>query len=595
MANRYRFGWKTDSIGWNYRLDILPYDATLSDAITNLDAGIVIAIDPMTQAFDELPIGLQDATTMSVTLNYSRCPSALQTVLRNKVNGSDRTMFLFWSDRGTAGGTYTLEFCGTFDNIESTEYVPNDVGEYEIKYELVDCLHYTMSTLSGSTALAAATLPESLTAYERVYEVEYRDGLGIALEGGIHSLSSPFAAYRICASSWSWCMDILNGRLSTRISSNLARTTNTSDAATLESADYTDAFDAFVEIGIQFYPSDYQQARGKGATALNADNLYLTTHVYASDGALIGGLFSPLDEYGWAQSSAILDLFRDFCETFGVKATYYPEYVADAGGDYIRYTWNITAPADGTYGVGSPPTVQLTKCLEHPTINEGGSAIGKAEVRYDLSSARYNYDITEYIATNERSRSTRSWNTEPIIHNVPSYKPIIAAGGDGAREYGGKFYQTNLVYDISTGIIAKAHEATRYNLSWTNSVYYDTSFTEQLPTNLGSRGDLLADNETQNARLTAFLNAAQQQCSPVALAEGVLQAFGSEFQTTLECTYPLTYSSNVHPSQFGRRHSLSGGPQSVLTHIPWDKAIVTEMETDWTAGTIKVTYLLVDL
>ena len=592
MPTRYRYTWTNEVNGWNHRLDILPPDADLSDAITALDAGIVMEVGPVEKGSDELPIGIMDAPTMSLTLNYSRCPTALQTNLRNKVDGGDYNAFLFWTDRGTDGGSYTLEFIGTHDNIESTDYDIHESGDYIVTYELIDCLHFVMANTSGATCFTGKS-PQATTRYRSLYEVAYNDGTGVISDWGLRSNTPDDNTGYFCLSSWAYCMQQVYEALTLELWSNFCRSTNVGATATTIAADFGLDLKEILTSGVIYYGVDNTTTtRTKGA-ALDATTAKLITHVYDSDNTLIGGMFSPLDEYGWAQATSVIDLMRDWCESHGVKATYQPAYVADGSGDYIKYTWRISAPGDYDNIPTAAPTIDLDSATEIHSISEGGSAIAKTEVRYDLNSARYQYDITEYVATNSRSRSSRSWNTEPIVHNVMSYKPFVARSGVGAYERG--IYQTNIIVDNAEGIACKAHESTRVIKSKEASSYQDTTFTENMPIALGTRDMSVADNKTNNARLAAYVNTAQMACSPAALAEAVLSMFSSPYQTVIEVTYPLTYSANVRPEMFGTKHSLTNGPVDVLTHLIWTRAIITHMSTDFTAGTNTITYLLMDI
>jgi hypothetical protein len=592
MANRYRFTWKNDANGWNYRLDFLPYDATLSDSVTTLDAGIVLEVGTMEMAFDELPIGLMDAPTLSVTLNWSLLPSAVKTYLMNKTSGNDRSVFLFWTDRGTSGGTYTLEFCGTQANEESADYEPvsaEDLAfeQYTVTYELIDCLHHIMSSRNGSIFDGSLYPAGDLTKHQL-----YVDYLMAIIQNSHYDVCPNAAASYFQMSSWAHCMDRMRTSLSSVFNGDYARTTNATEISDSDAVDRTNEWDTLIKTGAVFF--ERPQSSATVGSQLDENTAMLVTHIYASDGTVVGGLWDNSDEYGWYNATAIIDLVRDFCETFCVKATYYPEYVTDAGGDYIRYTWNIAAVGDSTDAFTSPATVLLTRASEIGTISEGSTTIQKAETRWDLNSARYNYDITEYVAIDNRSRSTRSYNFEPVVHNLPGYKPTVRRT-QGLRDSG--LYQTNRISFLENGYAVKAHEQTTVNLSNLSGITISSSFSEYRPSFSTSVSDdePLADSAVDNAAFVAWLNTAQQAASPATVAEAIQTAFGSQFQTTIEVTYPLSYSSNVQPHRFGYVHSLSGGPQAVFTHLPWSRACITGMSVDWTAGTNTITYVLLKL
>lgn len=587
---RYRHTWPTD-YGWNLRLDIIPYDGTLDDTPTALDAGTVLGIGALEQSFDELPVGLMNAPTMSVTLNWTRLPSALQTRLMNMTSGNDRFCFLFFTDRGTAGGTYTLEFCGTLANEETADYdlVVNDEGiltdDYQVTLDLVDCMHHIMSSNSGT--IFDGSLYAASNMVNRKYVYDYRVSSSTAHVDFVANATA--SHYHV--SSWAHCMARMRTSLSAVFNGQYARTTNATKISDSDGADITLEWDTFITTGCLFFQ---RTASATAGTQLDEDTAYLITHVYAPDGTVVGGLWDNSDEYGWYSVTAIIDLVKDFCETFAVKATYYPTYVTDAGGDYIRYTWNIAAVGDSTDAFTSALATDLTKAISIGTTSQGATTIQKAETRFDLHSAKYNYDVTEFVSINSRSRSTRSFNFEPVLHNTPGYKPKLQTS-NGVYEFG--LYQTNRIMGLLTGDYAiKAHEQTTVNLSQLSGIDYATSFSEaRVPFNDSQKNDLLADNERDHGVFTAWLNTAQQASSPCAVAGALQEAFSSAFQTALEAEFPVTYSNNVRPHRFGYVHNLSGGPASVITQLPWSRACITGMSCDYTTGTNTITYVLLKL
>jgi len=590
---RYRYGWKNDANGWYHRLDILPYDETLAGSVTAMGAGSVVEIGDMEMSFDELPVGLMDAPTMSVTLNWNRIPSALKTRLQNVTSGNDRNIFLFFTDRGTNEATYYLEFCGTQANEDSADYdlVNSDdvsIAEYVVKYDLVDCMHHILSSYGGSSVFDGSLYtPSDGRKFQGYYEY-----IKTPRKDSYYDIALNLQVKDYSVSSWSHIMARMRTALSNVLNGDYARTTNATELSDADGVDRTLEWDTLVTTGATFFQRVQDIAAPQ--TQLDEDTLYLVTHVYGFDGTLLGGLWDNSDEYGWYQVSALVDLMRDLCETLGVKASYYPEYVTDAGGDYIRYTWNVAAVGDSTDGLTSALAVDLERATDISTISEGAATIQKAEMRADLNSSRYNYDLSEHVAINQRSRSTRSWNFEPVIHNMPSYKPTVK-GTQGLIESG--LYQTNRISTITSGgDVLKAHEATTVNISNLSGITYTTTFIEPKPEFTESdSGDPLADSRTDNLAFTGWLNEAQRSSSPVAVAEAMLQAFGSQFQTTVEATYPLSYSNNVRPHRFGYVHNLSNGPQSEFTHLPWSRAAIVGMTVNWTEGTNTIAYVLMDL
>ena len=135
----------------------MPYDGYLTDAVTMLSGAEAntIEVGEIETAFDKLPYGLQSPAQMTLRLVMSNLPAALINKLRDKLafgtinintrssTGLFKNTFLLFSDRGTNGATYTLEFVGTPSKINSMSY-KKEAGAYVTSVELVDALYDAM-------------------------------------------------------------------------------------------------------------------------------------------------------------------------------------------------------------------------------------------------------------------------------------------------------------------------------------------------------------------------------------------------------------------------------------------------------------------
>lgn len=584
----YRSTWDGPVAGWSYRLDIMPYDTNLSASTTTLPAGAIISVGPHEFGFDEVPVGLAGPHSLNVKLNFSVLPSSLQTYLRNKVSGDARNTFLFFTNRGS-GSTYTLEFCGVQAQIASAVYVTEPSGDVSVEYDLVDGLYHSAVTLTGSDCFYqnGAVAPSDTTNRRFVFDV----GFPSTSYGDVYSeVDVAGIASHVQVTTMADAMNnILRGTVTDRLVTRVTRTAN----ATADAVDYAfdpdQAWQNVANIACTFYKAAESITRTTGAT-LTSSSILLASHVY-NGSTWTGGLFHPQDKYGWAQAGSTWDVMKDLCETFAAKATYYPVYNAGGGSPYISWTWNIQQMRKQS---GGTATLDLGDALNFPDVGEGEASIGKAEVRYETENGD-KLDKTE-IVEQTLSRSDRSFNVEPIMHNNPVTKLAARRAKDGpgiTDFYTLGFYHTNtILYLASDGALTKAHETTR--------VYYgpDVSDYIEASTAVSQTVEGLADEYTA-ASEKALLGVHQAWCNevqanaglPKALATFYRTVLGAEFVVNYEAEWPITQGSEVLPASLGRVHNVTGTLPTALSHLPFDLSVATSVSCDWQTGKSMVQYL----
>lgn len=586
----YRSTWDGPVKGWSYRLEIMPYDNNLSAATTTLPAGSVLSVGAHDYAFDEVPVGLAGPHTLKVKLNFSVLPSALQTYLRNKVSGNARNTFLFYTNRGS-GSTYTLEFCGVQASIASAVYVTEPSGDVSVEYDLVDGLYHAAVTLTGSDCFyqAGAVAPSDTTNRRFVFDV----GFPSDAYGDIYSeVDVAGIASHVQVTTFADAMNnVLRGSITDRLVARVTRTANASAAAVDEAFDPDQAWANVATTACTFYKAADSTTRTTGAS-LSGSSILLASHIY-NGSTWNGGLFHPQDKYGWAQAGSTWDVMKDLCETFAVKATYYPVYNAGGGSPYISWTWNVKQMRQQS---GGTATLDLGDALNFPDVGEGEVSIGKSEVRYETENGD-KLDKTELVAQT-LSRSDRSFNVEPIMHNNPVTKLAARRGKDGGDYtdfYTLGFYHTNtILYEATGGALTKAHETTR--------VYYGPDVSDYIEATSAASQTVEGLNEEYTAASEkALLGVHQAWCNevqanaglPKALASMYQRVLGAEFIANYEAEWPITLGSEVLPVSLGRVHNVTGTLPTALSHLPFDMSVVTGVSCDWSTGRSTITYVAI--
>ncbi len=600
--------------GWNVRLDLVPYNETLSGTVVEQPPYGVINIGEQKSEFDELPFGLQKPQTLKIELDWEGLSSGVRTILStargtNPFGFDGRNTWMLFSDRGTAGATYTLEFCGVEDNVDALELEPGDNG-YVYNAELVDVAYFTMKTMMGYN-IFQNYLPEDSTPYREVFDSLQVGTSGVAADNqtniiGVPNLSlfsdgeAPYA-YRssfehvmltfrkVCGNY----LNLLNGRASAW--------------ATLQGTNFDIDNDLrnLIETGVEMYVQDPNEPRKAGA-ALTKSTAYLTTHISQTSNSaaaytnILGGLASRSDKLAWGRDDITAwDILKRLAETMGVKLSYSFGYdnttYTSPTRPFVTVKWNvrrIASPINSSNTTDvSDYNVDLTTALTRPSISIRGNNVLKGEARIEGFADE---DVTEWAYVSRGTEASRSINVEPILNNMPTYKSGQGLGetalqrvlsGVGWYRFG--YLQTNNVVTRygSTDQLLKAHEDTKvfWGPNSTDRINVSTPASAELPqiTNPGLYKLTLAERQVRS-------------CLPYALVKFYSTVFAEEDSASIELEYDLRTSLAYLPLSLGARLAFSNGAAATFTSLPWARAITTSIVTNWTDGKTKARYYLME-
>lgn len=585
----YRKAW-TDRSGtkWRYRLDIVPYDETLSGAVTTLSDTVAafIEVGAVESALDELPYGLEQPKQMSLRMALNKLPSALRTYIRTKQSGTARNLFLYWCDRGTAGVTWTLEFAGVQAKIAGTSYSKAD-GAMMTTVELVDALQWTMASTTMADALAAWA--GSGTRHGTYYDVRFNS---IDRTEAYHDA-------RVSATGWSDgfytatfndAVHAVRTGITAKFTANAARTTNATLGATGQAADLMDGWLEMVNSCTIFYKAADALPRAV-STALTSNTLRIVSDVLDESLAPIGGMMQPGDKYGWAAYESVWDWLKDMCETHNAKATYLIRYAPGGGAPYLYAEWQVTPPKATHSGAAVPQLSTDKRLNEDAEVTETEAGIGKVEVRWESENDK---DVTEVVYNTGAARADRSFNVNLLMHNLPTYKPDYAEtswDNDQADMLSKGFFQTNIYgYLQTTGEPWKVHEAVRFYSDASTSTLYEPAEADaplpigddgNAPTNWGLWCNAVQNDATTNGGMMR------------GLAAHLATLFGDDDVATVELKWRISdYGADVLNDALGTVHELTGEFATDLPHLGWTTACVVAVTADHANNEATIKYIL---
>ena len=610
INKQFRFS-RTLPNGWRVRLDILPTGNSLnnpSNTIVEEDAISLLELGSQKNEFDSVPYGLSKPQTLKIKLAWSRLSADLQSAITDQPSDFDRrNIFLLYSDRGTNGATYSLEFAGCEDNIEAFELEPLGENEYAYSIELADLVYMAMKTAKQwlrapvSQDLAGLSddgkfqnVPNNTPWQVYLTATRGRNQSGDTGGLGLYVINTQDAMTLVSRSM------AVRMRSATRSESNIFADKNIPglfDRGNTLRNMFTAALELYgcTTDGV----SSGGKLRRKITPALGATALFLIGKIVRvitnDDIKILGGLFSGSDNYAWdSNDNSAYDVVRDLCETLGVKASYRFELVPgntypDTPYDSVGVIWDIKrigASRDYANNLNTPDdAIAITKALSDPKITVRGDNILKSEVRYETSNQE---DKTEIVRISQGARASRSMNVEPIVHNIPVYYPEW----DERRGRYGPFQQTNQIFFKGNGAggspdgsVMKVHEDTLF--------WYGPGANQYVSVTSSASDNPWDQNEDNQQRTSVQLAAMQAETSiAAALTKLHLKTFSDEQNALVEIEWPLTTSAYVLPSGLAGRHQLTGGPASIFTYLAWSWALPVSIDVDWMAGTSKMKYYL---
>jgi hypothetical protein len=564
--------------GWNIRLEMLPYDTNLGGAVTTLGDVCLLELGDQVAEFDGLPYGMVKPQTLRFQLAWDMLPTAMQTYIETSVDGDKCNLWMLFSDRGTGGATYSLEFAGVEDNVEAVNLEPLDDGSYAYSVQLVDMLFHAMKTKTGYSIfngkVGAITPPSA-----NVFQVRMKN------DPARQQFQTAIGDTK--ADTFNDIVGHMRTGMATHIKSNYARTTS----AATDIFDWSQVLDDFLTTALELYKiNSLTNTPRQIGTALTSTTAVLLTNALEPkyNGKTIGGIYSMGDNFAWGRKDVtVYDILRDLCEAMGIKASYEFTYRTTAGVDRITATWfpkRICGSKDDTTNTADTADVTLSieNALALPSIVKRGDNIGKAEVRYESTNQD---DLTEIVRLKKGARSSRSMNIEPIIHNVPVILMKDYHKNSGRSDV---LKQTNhIMYADTTNDLIKVHETTKYYYGPKANQWVKVSSTaSEEPT--AFKADF--SNEPAFQVQMAALQAQTSMTAALCLLH--LHVFADENNATAEMEWNYTASQYVRPQGLAGRHALTDNVADTFTALNWSQALPTSITMNWFEGTTKVKYFL---
>ena len=592
---QYRFS-RTMPTGWKIRLEYLTWDSNYGGAVTEITEPALVELGEHVAEFDNdgLPYGLCAPQKLSLRLNYSLLPSAMRGYLKY---GYDTTLppepylrrntWWLWTDRGTNGATYYLEFIGCEEQSEGVDLEPGPGDTYEYNVELVDAIYHSMKYATGEECFDNITVgPFDLynRAFEALFNVLVVDSRGY----NVYQKAGSFDTAMVPADN---LMLLIAQSLSKFFDAKYARSGNTWPMGSFV-AGLDNVFTSALTLKKQ---SVATLPRSAGAD-LTAAQMYLIWQTVT--GPVNGGLSSPIDKYAWARADVTpWDVLHDLAETLGVKISYTFSYVPATNGvnvDFkVRRVGSTITHGDAS-STAYDAQIGASKMIDRAKIVKRGSGIAKSEIQFDSES---DADAKAVVRLSSAARGSRSMNVEPIVHNIPTYQ----SNSDERLGRYGPLLQTNNIYFQRTetgaeGTFVLCHENTRYRfLPGTSGAYVDAT------TTAGNNPVQHLDDLENDAEYRIQLNAIQTTATmQTALAKFAVHVFGADQNGIVETSWNLLHTTEAMPHKLGSVHDLSyaqdggtGGASylaSAFDEMTWARCILTKSAVNYMTGENAVTY-----
>lgn len=582
--------------GWNVRLEYLTWDTTYGGAVTEITTPALVDLGEHSAEFDNdgLPYGLCAPQKLSLRLNYSQLPSAMRDYLKYGYDTTlppeeflKRNTWWLWTDRGTNGATYYLEFVGCEETSEGVDLEPGPGDTYEYSVELVDAFYHAMKTCTGYEMFRTVTPTSSQTPTRgdsKLFNILVTDERA----RNVYQQSLSFGDTMVSADDLIalFCQGVSAFMNAKYMRSPTSGYPNYSilGASTLQPV-FTSA--------LELKSSTVTGLPRTTDTTLTGSTMFLNWRV--TSGPVIGGLSSDIDKYGWGRKDITpWDILHDLAETMGVKISY--EFQFSAPYNSVVVSCNVRRVGSTlTYGDSSTNAYDVRlgadKMLERAKIVKRGSGIQKAEVQYETE---FDEDAKAVMRIASATRGSRSMNIEPIVHNIPTYQ----SNSDDPRGRYGPPLQTNQIYSRRSNLqtYVLAHENTRYRyLPGASGAYVEAT------TTAGATPIQHKDDNENVGEYRLQLNAIQVGATmQTALAKFAVWVFGAEQNAIAETKWNLLHTTEAMPHKLGAVHDLSyaqdggsGGTsylESTFDEMTWGRCILTRCAVNYLTGECAVTY-----
>lgn len=600
----YRKEWTAPSTGWRYRLDIVPYLANLNSTVIPLSGAEANAIEigAIESSFDKLPYGLQSPAQMTMQLVYSNLPEPLRISLQYKMTagtytvgsfsstGNIKNTFMLFSDRGTNGAAYTLEFVGTPAKINSMKY-KREAGAYVTTIELVDALYDAMVSMPMSDIESNAWAGNYHTV---LYDVGFPS---VARSDAYHTARVEDTGWStgFFVESFADVMTKIRTNITAELVRQTCRTINTSADALTNASDVSSIMPDFIGNCAEFYTCADAYPRTTG-TALTKTTAKLVTRVIEKDtGDAVGGMVSSRDEVSWARYETAWDWYKDLCETFAAKVTYKPVYYAGAGSPYVAYTF-VVKPIKQPHGA-SKLALSMNKALEHPEVTETEDAVAKAEVRTQMFSEG---NVSEWIVNAGVNRADQQFTLQNYLHNLPVTLDslLYSGGGDSTRADFRSIglFQTNRIVYESGGQCFTAHPTVKLYTTAASGTTY-AAIDPDSSQDLGTLPPNPVYSDGAIAEYNLWVNAVQSYGGlPFAIGRYVTSVLGKDNIASFEADFRIgDYPAIMMAADaLGDVADLSTSTIATdLDHLGWSNAVITGVTCDTQAGISTLKFTLV--
>ena len=502
-----------------------------------------------------------------------------------------RNSWFIYTDRGTGGSTWTLEFAGVEDNIEALELerLPNGMFSYGV--ELVDIVYYYLKSTSSSlwwNIFAPRPFVNQRNVWQILFQGNNQDLLRRRQRMEIAELG--------CTGSFMNLGDLLETpRYLTSQFSGVSHTTGGFDHTGELKNIMTHAVDFFAPSTTTSLP------RNGGSTPLALSSLYVLSEISRGNygGEVIGGVQSDRDQFTVRRGDqSFYDTLRAFCEQSAIRLGYRFEHSGSGPSSQIRVIFDVkTITQSRDYGktVATPDkSLNLDQAISFSSVVVRGDNILKAETRYETTSDK---DATQIVRIKEGARASRSFNFEPILIN----NPIDIQ--DNNRDDEWPFFkapirQTNQIFTTTVSIpgatsddLVKVHEKTK--VTWgAGATEYVVVDPDGLKNPVSAR-DFKNNTRTQ---ITYYLQINDSQVNgsiTAAITSALIDVFSNEKNAIIEVEWCISQNTKVLADYICGRYSLSGEIATAFPQINWGRAIPISMEIDFLADKVKHKYMMV--
>ena len=571
--------------GWQVRLDMISYDGAFGDAITALPEVVLLEMGELTAEFDSLPYGLMNPATFSFRLVWDQLPEAMQTYLEDAfaeypltISGYKRNTWYLYTDRGTNGATWSLEFAGCEDNVEALELQPLDNGLFSYNVELVDIAYYWLKTMNGKQFFnviglgIAKILSQDIAAGPNAWQIRLSP----------NSLNNREQVHEFWSVNAQGTFLSIGNLMDTFYNSSSYFAESLTHAAS-GTFDSTNALRNLMNHAVDWYAAASVQSlpRNADSTALTNSQMYALVEITpVGDATAIGGIMNQQDKYGIANANTTAyDVLRTLCEQSGVRVGYRFTISGTGSGTAINVVFDVKMVTEGRdHPSNVDATLSLSNALTYSSITKRGDNILKAEVRFETDSDR---DATDIVKVQRGARASRSMNIEPLLHNMPVH--ILDNNPDDKwPKFKAPIKQTNQLYvrgsyyGGSPSNFIKVHEKTKIRYSSSQYVEVDPDGLK----NPVPATDFRTNSQTQATYFLQINDCQVNGCITAALCNLLLTVFSNENNAIVEVEWPLSISSKVMTDYIAGKFELTDEAALKFGNISWDKAMPVSISVD---------------